>query len=111
MIGNSLDLVSGFEDPTLAPRVYDSIVIGRGGDKGERNFENDRIDIYAGLAVSTAVDETEVAVGVFVKLVTFPGERAGRKFAFVVVVSPLRIVWIEVEQVIAFEFEQCLWNL
>src|ERR1044072_4621002 len=110
VIGNRLDLFSRFQHPALAPGVYDAVVIGCIREERERDFENDRVDIYSGLAVSATIDKAEVTVGVFEELIAVPGERAGRELAFVPVVAPLGIVWIEVEQMIAFEFEQRLGN-
>src|SRR5215212_8775973 len=111
MIGDGLDLVGGFQHPTLAPAVNDPIAVGRGRDKAEWNFQDDGVDVYAGLAISAVVDKSEIAIRIFGKLIPIPREWAGRQLSLVPVISPFRIVWIAVEKVIAFELDQSFGNL
>src|SRR5512132_2392368 len=111
MIGDRLYLVGSFEHPTLAPAVDDAIALRRSRNKTERDFEDDGVDVNAGLAISAVVNEAEVSIRIFGESIAVPRERAGRQFSLFAVVSPLGIVWIAVEKVITLELEQRLGNL
>src|SRR6185369_8155938 len=92
VIRDCLDLVRGFQHPTLTPAVDDAIVLRPLGEKRERNLHDDGIDVYASLAVSAIIDKYVITVFVLGKLVAVPCEISVRQFALVTVVSPLGIV-------------------
>src|SRR6185503_10566337 len=97
VIGNRFNLFRSLQYPALAPCIHDAIMVGRTRNESEWDLENDRVDVYACLAVFAAIDKAEVTISVFIKLIAVPGERAGRKLTFITVVAPLGIIRIEVE--------------
>ena len=107
LVGDRLDFVRGLEHPALAPGVDDAVIVRRVGDEGERNLEDDRVDVLAGLRVLAGVDEAVIAVVVLLELVAGPGPRAGRQVELhaVAVIGDRRVV---VEQVVALELEERL---
>src|SRR5215213_2307808 len=107
-IRDCFNLVRSFQHPALAPAVDDSIALRSGCEKSERNFKDDGIDVDPRLAVSAVVYKTIVAIFIFEKLVAAPRERALRQFSFFTVISPLRIIGIAIEEMIAFELDQGL---
>src|SRR6185369_6160379 len=110
-IRDCLDLVRGFQHPAFTPAVNDAIVGRVSGKKSERNLEDDRVDIDSRLAISAVVDKNKVAVFIFEKLVAIPREVSRRQLSLITVVSPLRIIRIAIEQVIAFELNQGFGNV
>src|ERR1044072_7907898 len=110
IVGDCLDLVRGFQHPAFAPAVDDAIVSWVLSEKSERNLEDDGVDVYSRLAVSAVVDKNKVAIFIFKKLVAIPREIL-RQLSLIAVVSPVGIVRIAIEQVIACELDHRLGNL
>src|SRR6266702_4057679 len=72
VIRDRLDFVSGFQNPTFAPGVDDSIGRRRLGNEVEGDFENDGINVPARLRVFPAIHKAEIAVLIFQEFVAIP---------------------------------------
>jgi len=82
VIRNGLDFVRRFQDPAFAPCIDEAVLGGRPGNKRQRNFENDGVDILACLTIYAAVHEAEVTVFIFAELIAVPGQGPGGRFFF-----------------------------
>src|SRR5262245_42648829 len=80
IIRDRFNFVSRFEDPALAPGVDDAVQIGRLRKKSQRHFENNRIDVSAGLRVLPAVNKAVIAVVVLELFIPAPRQRAWLSF-------------------------------
>src|SRR4030095_8973872 len=108
MIGNCFDLVGSLKDPAFAPTVDYPVFRGSISEKGERNLQDDAIDILAGLTISAVIDEAIITIRILLKLIAIPSQRTRGQISFLSVVAPLRIIGIEIEQVVAFQLKQRL---
>src|SRR5262245_249335 len=82
IIRNRFHLVSGFENPALAPGVDQAILGGVRGNERMWDLHDDRVAILLRATVPAVIDEAEIAVGVFLELVSFPFPGAGRQIKF-----------------------------
>src|ERR1700730_8764802 len=73
MIRDRFDLVCCLQYPTFTPAVDDPVFRRCLGDKSQRHFQDDAIDVFACLTIDPAVDKAIVAVLVFAEFVPVPG--------------------------------------
>src|SRR5215469_2882798 len=107
MIWDRLDLVCGLQHPALAPDIDDALFSGRVADEGERDLENDRVDVLAGLRVLAAIDEAVIAVGILRESVALP-DPGTRRQLLLDAMSQHRVLRIEIEEIVSFELEKGL---
>ena len=108
MVGDRLDLVGGLQHPALAPGVHDPVASRAGGQVAQRQLEDDRVHVPAGLGVDAAVDEAEVAFGILRVTGRPPRSSGPGGRSSLLAVPEARMLRVEVEQVVALELEERL---
>ena len=101
LIRNRGDLARGLEHPAFTPGVHDSVRLGGFRKERQRDFENDRINVFSRPIIFAAINESVISFLILLELVSLPGPRPGWKILFHAV-SQFRVGRIEIEKVVAF---------